>query len=199
MTDIKKILLSHAHFDHCGCVMEMKKLTGAEVYMSKEDWDFYQAVPEETLCLDPDSHAQDFCVDHFYEGKVTLGDIAVEPVLTLGHTAGTTSFFWKETNPYDQKTYTLAMHGGVGALTMKDSYYRKSRYLKPWMRDQFLKDCEALKQRHVDIALPSHPNQIAIMDRAGTYTNENMVYVDDTVWPAFLEERARQVKESMYL
>ena len=34
LTDIKKILLSHAHFDHCGAAGAMKKLTGAELYMS---------------------------------------------------------------------------------------------------------------------------------------------------------------------
>ena len=30
----------------------MKELTGAEMYMSKEDWAFYQEVPEETMVLD---------------------------------------------------------------------------------------------------------------------------------------------------
>lgn len=199
MKDIKKILLSHAHFDHCGCAMEMKQLSGAEVYMSKEDWDFYKAVPEETLYLDPSSHPQDFTVDHFYDGAVTLGDITVETVLTPGHTAGTTSFFWKEVNPVNGKTCTLAMHGGVGALTMKDSYYQKSRYLKPWMREKFLLDCKMLKSRHVDIALPSHPNQITILDRAGMYTNENMIFCDETVWADFLDERIRQVKDCMHL
>lgn len=199
MKDIKKILLSHAHFDHCGCAMELKQLTGAEVYLSKEDWNFYKAVPEETLCLDPDSHWQHFKVDHFYDGNVTLGDISIEPVLTVGHTAGTTSFFWEEVNPADGETYTLAMHGGVGTLTMKDSYYAKSRYLKPWMREQFLKDCEMLKNRHVDISLPSHPNQITILDRAGMYTDENMIFCDETVWSDFLEKRIQQVKGNMFL
>ena len=30
-TDIKKILISHAHFDHCGSAAEMKKMTGASL------------------------------------------------------------------------------------------------------------------------------------------------------------------------
>ena len=36
--DIKKILLSHAHFDHCGAARAMKELTGASVYLSSEDY-----------------------------------------------------------------------------------------------------------------------------------------------------------------
>ena len=33
-TDIKKILISHAHFDHMGAARAMKELTGARLYMS---------------------------------------------------------------------------------------------------------------------------------------------------------------------
>jgi len=196
-SDVKKILLSHAHFDHCGAAMEMKQLTGAEVWMSKEDWDFYQAAPDETLVLDKDSHPQDFVVDKFYSDNepVTLGDVSVRTMLNPGHTAGVTSFFWSEVNPVDGNTYTLAMHGGVGDYTMRDSYYKTSKYLKPWMRDRFLEDCDKIKDEPVDIALPSHPNQIEITDRSGQYTNLNMCFNDPTVWKEFIETRAQQVRD----
>lgn len=196
-SDIKKILLSHAHFDHMGAAEQMRRLTGAEMYLSKEDWEFYQTCPEETLVLDKDSHPIDFAVDKFYndDEPVVLGDICVRTILTPGHTIGCTSFFWEEINPADGKTYTLGMHGGVGANTMNDEYYSNSRYLTSKLRDQFLADEEKLAKLHVDIALPSHLNQIAITDRAGQYTNENMCFADDTVWADFLHERVRQVKE----
>lgn len=198
-SDIKKILLSHAHFDHCGAAQLMKELTGAELWMSKEDWEFYQKVPEETLVLDKDSHPQDFVVDHFYDDNkpVTLGDISVRTMLTPGHTIGCTSFFWDEKNPVDGKTYTVAMHGGVGANTMNGKYYATSKMLTPALRDRFFEDEEKLAAVHVDIALPSHPNQIEIMDRAGQYTDENNIFYDPTVWADFLHERVRQVKEVM--
>lgn len=198
-SDIKKILLSHGHFDHTGAAEQLRRLTGAELYISKEDWEFYQKVPEETLVLDKDSHPIDFVADKFYseEESVVLGDISVRTMLTPGHTIGCTSFFWEETNPADGKTYTLGMHGGVGANTMNDKYYSESRYLTPELRERFLADEEKLAKIHVDIALPSHPNQIDITDRAGQYTNENMCFADDTVWADFLHERVRQVKELM--
>ena len=59
------------------------------------------------------------------------------------------------------------------------------------------KDAEKVKNIHVDIALPSHPNQIEIVDRAGMYTDENQIYLDDTVWADFIDERVRQVKTLM--
>lgn len=197
--DIKKILISHAHFDHCGAAAAMKALTGAELYLSKEDWEFIQACPEETLLLDKDSHPQMFEPDCFYsdEEPVRLGEISIKTMLTPGHTIGCTSFFWEVKNPVSQQTYVVGMHGGVGANTMNDEYYATSRYLTPKLRQRFLEDGAKLRNLHVDIALPSHPNQITITDRAGQYTDESQPYLDDSVWADFIDERIRQVKVLM--
>ena len=199
LTDIKKILLSHAHFDHCGAAGAMKKLTGAELYMSKEDTEFYKACPEETLVLDPDSHPQDFEVDKYYsdDEPITLGNVTIRTLLTPGHTVGCTSFLWEVKTPANGETYVVGMHGGVGANTMNDDYYSTSKYLTPDLRDRFISDADKLKKIHVDIALPSHPNQIEIVDRAGTYTDESQPYLDTTVWADFIDERVRQVKALM--
>lgn len=199
LKDIKKILISHAHFDHCGAAAAMKELTGAKLYMSREDYQFMKACPEETMVLDPDSHPQMFEPDCFYsdEEPVRLGEITIKTMLTPGHTIGCTSFFWEEENPVNGQRYTVAMHGGVGANTMNDKYYSASKYLTPALRERFFADAEKLKQIHVDIALPSHPNQIEIMDRAGQYTHESQPYLDGTVWAEFIDERVRQVKVLM--
>lgn len=197
--DIKKILISHAHFDHCGAAGAMKKLTGAELYMSKEDWEFMKACPEETMVLDKDSHPQMFEPDKFYsdDEPIVLGNISIRSMLTPGHTIGCTSFFWEVENPANGERYVVGMHGGVGANTMNDKYYAQSKYLTPALRDRFLEDAKKVKAIHVDIALPSHPNQIEIVDRAGQYTDENQPYLDETVWAEFVEERVRQVKALM--
>ncbi len=197
--DIRKILISHAHFDHCGGVAELKALTGASVYMSREDYKFMKECPEETLIPDSGSHVQEFEPDGFFsdDEPVTLGHTSIRTMLTPGHTIGCTSFFWKEKNPVNDEEYVVAMHGGVGANTMNDDYYAASRYLTPDLRERFFADVEKLKKIHVDIALPSHPNQIEIMDRAGMYTHESQPFVDPTVWAQFLDERVRQVRVLM--
>ena len=195
--EIKKILISHAHGDHCGGAAAMQKLTGAKIYMSKEDWGFMQACPEETFAKD--SHAQYFEPDCFYsdDEPIKLGEVQIRTLLTPGHTIGCTSFFWDVRNPANGATYTVAMHGGVGANTMSDKNYATSRYLTPDLRDRFLADEEKLGRIHVDIAIPSHPNQIEIVDRAGQYTDETQPYLDETVWKDFLKERVRQVRALM--
>lgn len=167
--------------------------------MSEEDTRFMKACPEETLILDRDSHLQMFEVDEYYDDNrpVVMGNVTVRTMLTPGHTIGCTSFFWDVKNPANGQVYTVGMHGGVGPNTMNDDYYRKSRYLTPDLRRRFIDDREKVKKVHVDIALPSHPNQIEIMDRAGQYTDENQIYLDDTVWKQFIDERVRQVETLM--
>ena len=80
---------------------------------------------------------------------------------------------------------------------MNDYYFSTSKYFTPDLRDRFISDADKLKKIHVDIALPSHPNQIEIVDRAGTYTDESQPYLDTTVWADFIDERVRQVKALM--
>ncbi|MDO4266824.1 MAG: MBL fold metallo-hydrolase [Eubacteriales bacterium] len=197
--DIKKILISHAHFDHCGGAAAMKALTGAEIYMSHEDYRFMKECYEETMIPDSGSHTQDFEPDCFYsdDTPITMGNVTIRTLLTPGHTIGCTSFFWEVKNPANGQIYQVAMHGGVGANTMNDDYYKTSKYLTPDLRERFFADADKLKAIHVDIALPSHPNQIEIIDRAGQYTDENQIYLDDTVWAEFIDERVRQVKALM--
>lgn len=196
---IKKILISHAHFDHCGAAALMKQLTGAEIYMSKEDWEFMKKCPEETTDIDRDSHPQYFEADHFYsdDKPITLGNITIRSLLTPGHTVGCTTFFWEVTNSANGEHYVVGMHGGVGANTMNDRYYAQSRYLTPDLRERFLNDAQKIRSIHVDIALPSHPNQIEITDRAGQYTDETQPFLDKSVWADFIDERVRQVRELM--
>jgi len=197
--NIKKILISHAHFDHCGGAAAMQKLTGAELYMSYEDYKFMKACPDETMIPDAGSHIQTFEPDCFYadDKPVIMGNITIRTILTPGHTVGCTSFLWEVLNPVNEAKYVVGMHGGVGGNTMNDDYYAASKYLTPDLRSRFFEDSEKLKKIHVDITLPSHPNQIEILDQAGRYADEKQPYLDETVWADFIDERVRQVKALM--
>jgi metallo-beta-lactamase class B len=142
-------------------------------------------------------HGWSFCPDKFYSDNtpIVLGAVSVRTLLTPGHTIGCTSFFWDVVNPYNGVLYSVGMHGGVGANTMNDEYYKTSKVLTPNLRKRFLGDIDKVASIPVDIALPSHPNQIEILDRAGTYTDESQPFLDQSVWGSFIRERGRQVRE----
>ena len=196
---IGKIFVSPAHFDHCGAVAQLRALTGAEVWMSAEDAAFLRACPAETFGVDPRLAVFPFEPDRLYASgePLRVGEVVFTPLLTPGHTPGCTSLFWQVTHPVTGGPLTVAMHGGAGVNTMSDAYYATSAYLTPDLRDRFIADAEGEKLRSipVDITLPSHPNQIEILDRAGSYAPDSQPYLDRAVWPAFLDfiaARARQ-------
>ena len=106
------VLVTHAHFDHMGAAMAMKQLTGAPLYISKEDAAFIEACEEETYIPDSGSHVQHIDkFDFFYDDdtRIELGNISIRTMLTPGHTIGCTSFFWEEKNPVTGDVYTVAI------------------------------------------------------------------------------------------
>ena len=193
--DIKKILISHAHFDHCGGAAALQKLTGAAVYLSKEDACFMEACPDEVFYPREGSHVQKFSPDYLYDGRpITLGDVCIETRLTPGHTPGCTSFFWSSLES-DGARYQIGMHGGIGANTMNDEYYKVSRGMTYALRKRFLADIPSLLEVHVDIALPSHPNQIDILSMAGSYSEQRNPFIDPSVWSAFLKMHFNKISK----
>lgn len=197
LRDIKKILISHAHFDHCGAAAALKHLTGADIYMSREDADFMAHCPDEVFFPMEGCIQHTFYPNHFYHDcePIRQGDVTIHTLLTPGHTPGCTSFFWSETSGAG-KEWKIGMHGGVGPNTMSDAYYKTSRGMTAALRTRYISDMEKLKERPVDISLPSHPNQIEIFDRAGRYSTEPDCYVDSTIWPQFI---ARHQEQAMRL
>ena len=98
---IGKIFVSHAHFDHCGAVAQLRALTGAEVWMSAEDAAFLRACPAETFGVDSRLAVFPFEPDRLYASgePLRVGEVVFTPLLTPGHTPGCTSLFWQVTRP----------------------------------------------------------------------------------------------------
>ena len=53
--NIKKIFLTHAHMDHDGAARALKEMTGAELYLSKEDEDWRHPSHSNMLSLIPEN------------------------------------------------------------------------------------------------------------------------------------------------
>lgn len=190
--EIKKILISHAHFDHCGAAASMRAISGAEIWMSRQDAEFMRHFPDEVWFPGEGCLIQEFTPDCFYDDAAPIcqGSVVVRTLLTPGHTPGCTSFFWTEQT--GGRSLTLGMHGGVGPNTMSDDYYAKSRGMTVQLRRRYITQMDELKQMHIDITLPSHPNQLEIMDRAGRYAQEPDIYLDAEIWPQFITRHQDQ-------
>lgn len=87
---LKKILLTHGHFDHMGAAAELSEQLGAEVYIHRED---APMLSDSHLSLaDAVGGGVYYPVEHFTcveEGdKITLDELEFEVMHTPGHTKG---------------------------------------------------------------------------------------------------------------
>jgi len=93
-SDIKYVIISHAHGDHIGGA-EMLQKRGHRVVMDPRDWDLVEQFPNRYVTMAPrrDLEAND-------GGQLTLGDTTITMWQTPGHTDGTLSY-----------TFTVFDHG----------------------------------------------------------------------------------------
>ena len=179
----------------------LKKLSGAKIFLSKEDDEFrFNTRAANSAASKPTGatfRVYDYDVDEHYDDSlpIRLGNVPIETRLTPGHTPGVTTFFI-HINQNDGSTVTAAMHGGVGVLTMSDEYFEESG-LPSSLRDRFIADCEKMMDLPVDICLPSHPahypGNFIEMSKQKTISPE--LFVDRTAWRRFLMERANLARK----
>jgi metallo-beta-lactamase class B len=150
--DVKILLNSHAHFDHCGGLAEMKRRTdatviasrlGGELMMRGGKGDFYWGDELAYEPLTPDRIVSD-------GDPIELGGVSLTAHLTPGHTKGCTS--WSMRVNEGGKDYDVLFLCGLTAslykLTNNDQYPN----IVEDERSTFVK----LRGMHADIMLASH-------------------------------------------
>src|SRR5688572_12086840 len=106
-SDIKYVIISHAHGDHDQGAAELQSRYGAKVVMGAPDWDSTLqrpataagGVPKRDVSVGPDGT------------KITLGDTTVTVVATPGHTPGTLSYVFPVKD--QGRTVMVAYSGGT--------------------------------------------------------------------------------------
>lgn len=120
---LRKILLTHGHFDHTGAAAELKARYGAHVYISAQD---------EELLPDRKKSVAFFLPDHTFrpveaDARVRDGDIIsqgsmkISVMATPGHTAGSVCFI------IDDCIFTgdTLFHGSVGRTDLYSGNVRE--------------------------------------------------------------------------
>jgi len=192
--DIKYCLLSHTHCDHCSGMKKLQESASPVVYMShmEKDWPgrapCYAGLPED---IDP---VAPFTADRYYDGSpITLGQIQIMPVHTPGHSIGTHSFFYADTDEVGH-TYQVALHGGLGLNTLADDCF-ENREQALAMRCIYRQSAESLLDREVDITVTNHGGNINLGGKLGTDRMDFAPFVDKTLWRRHIENKLRQLDE----
>ena len=93
---IKAILLTHAHFDHIGAVEDVRKYSGAPVYIHELEADWLtdpelnrSAAMFEKIAGEPADY-------YLRPGTMNIGSFEFEIIHTPGHSPGSVSFIFKD-------------------------------------------------------------------------------------------------------
>lgn len=192
LTDIKKILLTHAHIDHIGAARTMKELTGAKIYLGERDLLFLHE--RRDLIRIGNYTCGEFEPDELYsdDKPIAQGTITVHTVSTPGHTPGCTSMFF-DVKDENGRVLRCGIHGGIGLNVTKADFERDG--LPQSLRDEFINGLKRLDQMQVDICLPSHTNQVGILLLKDQITETHNPYIDPSIWHELMNERLERVME----
>ncbi len=183
--DIRWILLSHAHYDHCGGAAEIANYSGAKIYMGKEDMFFLTERPE---LIHPFGVFQPFDVAETYrDGEpMQFGSLSVVAKHTPGHTPGTHSFFFDMAE--DGNTYRCGMHGGLGVNTLTKAYLEEHGLPMSYQQD-FLDNLKQMRAEKVDVPLGSHTNHGGMLQKAAHIGESPNPFIDPTGFARTIDDR----------
>jgi metallo-beta-lactamase class B len=152
MRDVKFLLNSHAHYDHCGGLAELKRASGARMIASREDakvlaaghhgsygagWSgTFPAVKTDRIVNDGDT--------------VELGGTTLRAVLTPGHTKGCTT--WTTETSEAGKTYRVVFY----CSTSVPGYSLVNNREYPQIAFDYEHSFAVLKKIPADIFLANH-------------------------------------------
>lgn len=156
-SDIKILLISHAHWDHCAGSAAVKELTGAKYMVMDADVAEIEAGGKGNFQYgdSPASRYQPTKVDRvLHDGdEVRLGDTVLTAHLTPGHTKGATTWTMKARE--GDKTYNVVI---IGSPNVNAGYKLVDNALYPQIASDYERMFRVLKSLPCDVFLGAHGN-----------------------------------------
>jgi metallo-beta-lactamase class B len=151
--DTKILLISHAHYDHCGGSAAVKELTGAKYMVMDADVPEIESGGKGNFQYGGVQSYQPAKVDRvLHDGdEVKLGGTVLTAHLTPGHTKGTTTWTMKATE--GSKTYNVVI---VGSPNVNPGYKLVNNSLYPQIADDYALMFRVLKSLPCDVFLGAH-------------------------------------------
>ena len=154
-SNIKILLISHAHFDHAAGAARIKELTGAKYMVMDADVPVVESGGKEDFFYGErkDGRYLPAHVDRvLHDGDtVTLSDVVLTAHLTAGHTKGCTT--WTMRVQDGGKGYDVVI---VGSPNVNEGYKLVNNAAYPQITGDYERMFQVLRSLHCDVFLGAH-------------------------------------------
>ena len=95
--DIRYIVHTHGHIDHCGATRALVEMTGAKTFLGEADRDYVNGTLDLSWAKELDVHLEVFEPDVLLRDgdRISLGNTTLKAVATPGHTPGAMSYLFE--------------------------------------------------------------------------------------------------------
>jgi metallo-beta-lactamase class B len=196
-TDVKILLISHAHFDHDGGSAEVKKLTGAQYMVMDGDDGVVESGGKSDFQYgnDPRLSYPETKVDRvLHDGdEVKLGDTVLTSHKTAGHTRGCTT--WTLQVREAGKTYNVVI---VGSPNVNPGYKLVNNATYPEIADDYARGFRVLKSLPCDVFLGAHGGYYGMEEKyAKLSAGGANPYIDPKGYQDYIAEREQAFLEEL--
>ena len=188
-SDIKILLISHAHYDHCAGSARILRLTGAKYEVMAADVPVVESGGKDDFQYAADSsmHFPPARVDRvLHDGDtVQLGGSVLTARLTAGHTRGTTTWTLDETESGRVMHVVI-----VGSPNVNPGYKLVQNKAYPQIAADYKRGFRTLEELPCDIFLGAHGSYFDLTDKYPRWKNGDVsVFIDPAGYKAYIADR----------
>jgi len=187
--DIKILLISHAHYDHCAGAAHILKLTGAKYAVMAPDVPVVESGGRDDFqyANDKSMHFPPAHVDRvLHDGDtVSLGGVTLTAHLTPGHTKGTTT--WTLEEPLNGRTMQVVI---VGSPNVNPGYRLVGNKAYPQIASDYRHGFEVLRGLRCDIFLGAHGSYFGMVNKYARWkAGVKDAFVDPAGYKSYVGDR----------
>lgn len=196
LEDIKILLINHAHYDHCGGLSEIKKLTNAKLYASPPDAPVLEDGGKSDFWFGGDKLLfPPVKVDEILKDgqEINLGGTTVKTHFTFGHTKGATS--WTMDVSDGEKKYKVVFTSSVTTL----DYPLADNPKYPRIAEDFTKTFETLSKIKAEVFLSSHGQFFNLLEKAEKLRSgaKSNPFIDPNGYQTFVERMQKSFQNKL--
>lgn len=195
--DVKILLISHAHFDHCAGSALVKQLTGAKYMVMDRDVSVIESGGRADFQYGASlsSRFPVTKVDHvLHDGEeVRLGDVVLTAHLTPGHTKGCTTWTMKVKD--GGRVYNVVI---VGSPNVNSGYKLVGNAAYPGIAQDYELTFRTLKSLPCDVFLGAHGGYFEMEDKfARLKAGRVNPFIDPEGYGSYVAEREQAFRAEL--